>query len=200
MGNGMADGFQLGRLESYGLEGGEKIEQHVGGKTNLSCGNGQHSRFSSWLGVEAGDHMVDVVGGGDALGQPKCIGAGVARPEEFRVVVELANHAGIGAAEAAFGQLFKRCEVRLEGWIALVKHFSAPRQGAKAGDANPHGFAVDEVVDQITDAVQPPTALGEIAQDRQILHGAQQFSGFAHQSMPPLAERLGPLYSAVEHP
>ena len=194
-GDGPAHAGQVCRGETKGPEGRQGIDQHVGGKSNLRRGDRQDTRLSGAFGIEPTDHMMEIVGCCDPLGQSESLGCGVTRAEEIRVVVELADHSRVGPAQAPVGKRFQSSEIRLEGGIALFDHFSTIRQGLEALKAEIHCLAVDEVVDQISDALEAAFSGSHLANNGQIPNGSKQFSGSGHHWFDPEGWRSTLLYS-----
>ena len=127
MSNGATDRFVVSGLKAEGLKAGQKIEQHVGGEANLGGGDRQHGRLPLRLGVEPSDHVMNVVGGSDALGEPEGFRARVSRTEKVGVVIQAANHSRIGPAQCSFRKQLQRFNVWLKGWEALFHHLGTAR-------------------------------------------------------------------------
>ena len=123
---------------------------------------------------------MNVVGGGDPLGEPLGLATGWARAEEFRVVVEPADQLGINPAQAALGQLDQPLDVRLERGVAPLKHRCAAWHGPEAANRIQHLGTVDHVVDQIGNRTELTATAADRRQQLEVIGRPQQLAKSRH--------------------
>jgi hypothetical protein len=156
-------------------------EQHVAGEADLGGGDRQHAVFAGGLGAETGDHMVDVVGGGDPLGEPTAFAAHIAWAEELRVVAQREDQIGVAAPEGAGRQLAQGVDVGLQGWVARFQHRRPARHGPETLHAGGQLGAALEAVDQVGHAGQLTAAAADGGQQAQVVGGAEQLLEAGHR-------------------
>ena len=123
---------------------------------------------------------MDVMGGGNALGEPLGLGVDRPGPEELRVVAQAGDQLRIALPQAALGQLAQRCDVRLQGWVALIHQLGAARQGPEAPHAIRHLGGVQEAVHQIGHGAQVAAAAADGRQQLEVVQRPHQFCEATH--------------------
>ena len=149
------------------------VQGQIGGEADLGGRDRQHAALTLLRGAKTTHHMVDVVGGGNPLGQPASGGVDGPGAEKLRVVVETPDQGGVTMAQAARGHPAQVLQVRLKRRIPVVHHRRPTGQGSEAGDALLHLGGVQEAVHQIGDLVEGTAAAAHGRQMPQLAQGLQ---------------------------
>jgi len=198
MADGAAEGLKALDLEAKAAELGGVVEQHVGGEADLGSGDREHAALAWRRCAEAAHHVVDVVGGGDPLGEPTGFTVDRPLPEEAGVVAQLQDQLGIALSEGSLRQPAELIDVRVEGRIAPRQHGGPVRQGPEPAYAVRHLRAVHEAVHQIGYTAQLAAAAADRRQQAEVVQGAQQFSETDHRSGPTIWAVMAPVCAAVQ--
>ena len=104
VGGGAADAFKLLELQPEVRQLAGAGQQDVGREADLGGGDGQDAGLAGPFGAKTADDVMDVMGGGDALGQPLPVALDRARTKELGVVAELEDQAGVLPSQGSSGE------------------------------------------------------------------------------------------------